>query len=235
MPSKHVMLCHPHCLPSWIFPRIRVFSNESVFLHQVAKVLELQLQHQSSQWIFRTVFLYGDPAKGLRNPREFDFGGQWDLITVLSQDGETDSWRAQTKPCAHKEPGERSNTPTRDCVCPGVSREGMDQQYPALGSGALNTTVLGSAECWHKSFWKRSPLSRTTWKRHSPIHQQKIGWKIYWAWLHPSEQDPDFPTASPSNQEASTSLFSSSIRGWTEWKPQSQKTNQTYHMDHSLV
>ena len=28
----------------------------------------------------------GDLAKGLRNPREFDFGGQWDLITELTQD-----------------------------------------------------------------------------------------------------------------------------------------------------
>ena len=27
-----------------------------------------------------------DPAKGLRTPREFDFGGQWDLIIELSQD-----------------------------------------------------------------------------------------------------------------------------------------------------
>ena len=36
------------------FPAIRVFSNDS---HQVAKVVELQLQHQSFQWIFRTDFL----------------------------------------------------------------------------------------------------------------------------------------------------------------------------------
>ena len=32
-----------------------------------------------------------------------------------------------------------------------------------------------------------------------------------------------------------SSLLSSSIRGQTELKPQSQKTNQTDHMDHSLV
>ena len=147
---------------------------------------------------------------------------------------------AQTKFCMHQDPWERSSDPTRDwarlsCECPGVSSRGAGQQWPATGSGALNTTVLGSAECWHKSFWKRSPLSRTTWKRHSPIHQQKIGWKIYWAWLHPSEQDPDFPTASPSNQEASTNCLSFSIRGETEWTPQSQKINQTDHVNHSLV
>ena len=28
----------------------------------------------------------GDLAKGLRSPREFDFGGQWDLTTELTQD-----------------------------------------------------------------------------------------------------------------------------------------------------
>ena len=42
-------------------------------------------------------------------------------------------------------------------------------------------------------------------------------------------------TASPSYQEASTSLLSLSIRGQTGWKPWSQKTNQTDHMGHSLV
>ena len=43
-------------------------------------------------------------------------------------------------------------------------------------------------------------------REHSPTHQQKIGLKIYWAWPCPSEQDPDSPKASPSHQEASTSL-----------------------------
>ena len=30
MPSNHLILCHPLFLPPWIFPSIRVFSNESV-------------------------------------------------------------------------------------------------------------------------------------------------------------------------------------------------------------
>ena len=30
--------------------------------------------------------------------------------------------------------------------CPGVSIEGVGQQWPAAGSGALNTTDLGAAE-----------------------------------------------------------------------------------------
>ena len=75
---------------------------------------------------------------------------------------------------------------------------------------------------------------QTTGREHSPTHPQKIGLKIYWIWPHPPEQDPDSPTVSPSHQEASRSLFFSHrsllslfVRGQTEWKAQSQKTNQT--------
>ena len=39
-----------------IFPNIRVFSNEP-FSYQVAKVLELQVQQQYFQWIFKVGFL----------------------------------------------------------------------------------------------------------------------------------------------------------------------------------
>ena len=46
MPSNHLILCRPLLLLPSIFPRVRVFSNES---HQVAKILEFQLQHQSFQ------------------------------------------------------------------------------------------------------------------------------------------------------------------------------------------
>ena len=55
MPSNHLILCCSLLLPS-VFPSLRVFSM-SWLLHQVAKVLELQLQHQSFQWIFRVDFL----------------------------------------------------------------------------------------------------------------------------------------------------------------------------------
>ena len=57
MPSNHLILCCTLLLLPSVFPSIRIFSSESTS-HQVAKVLELQLQHQSFQWIFRTDFLY---------------------------------------------------------------------------------------------------------------------------------------------------------------------------------
>ena len=56
MPCNHLILCHPlFALPS-------IFQHQSLSRwigssHQVAKVLEFQLQHQSFQWIFRIDFL----------------------------------------------------------------------------------------------------------------------------------------------------------------------------------
>ena len=50
MPSNHLILCHPFLLMPSIFPNIRVYSNEwNSSLHQVDKILEFQLQHQSLQ------------------------------------------------------------------------------------------------------------------------------------------------------------------------------------------
>ena len=58
-------------------------------------------------------------------------------------------------------------------------------------------------------------------REHSSTHQHKIGLKIYWAWPRPSEQDPVSPLVSLSHQEAYISLLSLSIRGQTDWNPQS--------------
>ena len=54
MPSNHLILCRPLLLLPSIFPSIRVFSKVSSS-HQVARVLEFQLQNQSYQWTPRTV------------------------------------------------------------------------------------------------------------------------------------------------------------------------------------
>ena len=76
------------------------------------------------------------------------------LITELPQDwGNRDSWRAQTTPCTHQDPEERSSDSKTDwarlaCECPGVSGRGVGRQWPAVGSGALTTTVLGGVACW---------------------------------------------------------------------------------------
>ena len=53
----HLFLCRPLLLPPSIFPSIRVFFQWVSSLHQVAKLLEFQFQHQYFQWIFRADFL----------------------------------------------------------------------------------------------------------------------------------------------------------------------------------
>ena len=57
MPSNHLILSSPSP------PAFNLSQHQDLFKwvsssHQVAKVLEFQLQHQSFQWIFRTDFLY---------------------------------------------------------------------------------------------------------------------------------------------------------------------------------
>ena len=69
MPSSHLILCHPLLLLPPIPPSIRVFSNESTS-HEVAKVLEFQLWHQSFQWTPRTDFLQDGLVGSLCSPRD---------------------------------------------------------------------------------------------------------------------------------------------------------------------
>ena len=57
MPSNHLILCRPLLLLPSIFPSIQGLFKWVSSLHQVAKVLEFQLQHQSFQWILRTDLL----------------------------------------------------------------------------------------------------------------------------------------------------------------------------------
>ena len=57
MPSNHLILCpsvFSSCLQSFLAQGLFKWVSSS---HQVAKVLDFQLQHQSFQWIFRTDFL----------------------------------------------------------------------------------------------------------------------------------------------------------------------------------
>ena len=109
-----------------------------------------------------------------------------------------------------------------------------------IGSGWCR---VGGTECGSVSMgpfeggcnYLHTSTIQTTGREHSLAHQQKIGLNIYWAWSHPSDQDPVSPSVSLSHWEAPISLLSFSIAGQMEWKPQSQETNQTDHMDCNLV
>ena len=62
--------------------------------------------------------------------------------------------------------------------------------------------------------------------RCNPTHQQIIRLNLYRARPCPPEQDPVFPIASPSLQEAYTSLLASSIKGQTEAARRSTASQQ---------
>ena len=57
MPSNHLILCCPLLSPAFNLSQHQGLFKWVSSSHQVAKVLEFQLQHQSFQWIFRTDFL----------------------------------------------------------------------------------------------------------------------------------------------------------------------------------
>ena len=110
--------------------------------------------------------------------------------------------------------------------------------WPAARLGHWACACMGPFEggCHYPHCPQHSLVSgQKTGREHNHVHQQKIGLKIYWERLCPSEQDPVPPTVSLSHQVASISLLPLSIRGQTEWDPKSQKTNKTDHLDHSLV
>ena len=59
-------------------------------------------------------------------------------------------------------------------------------EYSGLISFRIDWFDLLAVQGTLKSFLQHHSLK--AWREHSPAHQQKIGLKIYWAWLHPSEQ-----------------------------------------------
>ena len=70
MPTSHLIFCHPLLFLNPIPPSIRVFSNESTLRHEMAKVLESQLQHQSFKLTPRTDLLQGGLVGFPCNPRD---------------------------------------------------------------------------------------------------------------------------------------------------------------------
>ena len=63
MPSNRLILCHPFLLLSWIFPSIRVFSNESFLYIRWPK--KLRCGQRNSLWITK------DTPRALKNSKEF--------------------------------------------------------------------------------------------------------------------------------------------------------------------
>ena len=161
----------------------------------------------------------------------------------LHRTGEIDSGRAHTEPCAHQDPGERSSDPTRDWPrlareCPGVSSGGVGWQWPAAGLGALSVAALA----WDllKVVTIIFITSTIVWpqvnnREGTQPHPSTENWiKDSLSRAPPIRTRPSFPL-SFFHQEASITLLCFSIRGQINWKPHTQKTNLSDHMDHCLV
>ena len=80
LPQSHVnrvsdAIQPSHPLSSFSPPAFNLSQHQDLFqwvssLHQMAKVLQFQLQHQSFQWIFRTDFLYNLQVRSPCSPRD---------------------------------------------------------------------------------------------------------------------------------------------------------------------
>ena len=87
MPSNHLILCCPLLLLPWIFPSIRAFCNELAHCIMWAKVLKLQLQHQSLQWIFKVDILSDClvwPPCSPRDSQKSSLASQFERINSLA-------------------------------------------------------------------------------------------------------------------------------------------------------
>ena len=70
MPSSHLILCCPLLLLPSVFSQHQGLFQWVGSSPQVAKLLELQFQHQSFQWIFRTDFLSDGLVGSPCSPRD---------------------------------------------------------------------------------------------------------------------------------------------------------------------
>ena len=111
------------------------------------------------------------------------------------------SWRAQTKPCVHHDPGERSSDPHKRLTQIYLwgsrslwQRRGVAVACCRVGGTACSSAYMGPLEGGHSHlhYLHHSLASdQITGREHSPAHQQKVGLKIYWA--GPVRTRPSFP------------------------------------------
>ena len=139
----------------------------------------------------------------------FVLQGQIFLLLQVSLDFLLVYSRAQTKPCAHQDPEERSSDVIRDwarlaCEGPGVSVEVWSTVACCEVKGTEYNSPGSHGTYWHESFeggchYHHYSHHSKGGREHSIPHQEKTGLKIYSSWPCPPDQGPVFPTASPSH------------------------------------
>jgi len=140
IPSNHLVLCHPLFLLLSIFPIIRVFSNESALLTRWQKYCSFSFSISPSNEYSQLVSFRMD---------WFDLLSFQGTCKSLLQDSEPENaQKVQTKLSVLQDPGKGAVISTRDWgrptfECLSVSWGKTGQQWPATGTGALATVVLG--------------------------------------------------------------------------------------------
>ena len=140
---------------------------------------------------------HGDLANGLGTSREFDFGGQWNLITELPQNWGNRLLEGTSKILRTPRPRRKEQWShkrlTQTCLWVSRSlwrRHGSAVACCRVGGTKCNSACMGPFEGGrhYLHYFHHSLVSgQTTGREHSPTHQQKIGLKIYWAWPHSSK------------------------------------------------
>ena len=171
-------------------------------------------------WTPRQAAQPGDLTKGLGIPKKSGLEGQGDLIIGLLLDWERDSSLEK-----HKQNPTCTKTQRKGAVIP----QETEPKLPAHAEGSPVEAWVGRTSPqghWQEQARKvplginslapraGSPQAKQLSGREcNPTHQQIIWLKLYWARSCPPEQDPVFPTISPSHQKAYISLLASSTRG----------------------
>ena len=145
-----------------------------------------------------------------------------------------------TEPCAPR-PKRKEQWPDERlvCGCLGVSDEGVGLWWPAAGSGARTVAVNGwdllrEVTIVFITFTIVWPHVNS--RKGTQLHPSTENWiKDLLSMVLPIRKDPVPPSVSLSHQKALISLLYFCIRGQTDWKLPSQKTNQSNHIDHSSV
>ena len=177
MASNHLILCHPLFLLPSIFPSIRVFSNQLALgirwpkywsfsfsispsneysrlisfrtdwfdLLAVQGTLKSTLQHHSSKASVLRCSAFSIVL--LSHP--YMTTGKTTALTI-----QTFAGKVMSLLCNMLSRFVITFLPRSKCLLISwlQSPSAVGQQWPAVGSGALNTTVLGATVCWHKSF-----------------------------------------------------------------------------------
>ena len=149
------------------------------------------------------------------------------------------SWLPTTEPCV---PGPRRKGQWSHrrlaCGCLGVSAKGMGWQWPAAGLGAGTVAV----HAWDllKEVIVIFITSTIVWsqvnsREGTQLHQSTESWiKDLGSMALPIRTRPSIPLSqSILSGSCHKPLILLHLRA--DWKSQSQKTNQSNHMDHSLV